>query len=124
MIFFIVASRLDPQKVVDTPLAKHGEAIAESLSVTLIVAKGGGETPNVYLGDSKDPAAKLSGTLEDMEDAIVDYVQQSLDADPQLKQILIKAEREVKYRHIHFIKRAVSRPLDEQSLHIVVKEKD
>lgn len=123
LIFFIVASKLDPQKVVDTPLAKHGDAVAEKYSVTIIVTNSGGETPNVFLGDSKDEAAKAKGSLEDMEDAIADYVRQELDANPQLRQVLIKAERDVKYRHIHFIKRSISRSLDEQSLHIAVKEK-
>lgn len=131
LIFFIVASRPDPNHAMNMPKAKFGEPIVESQSVILLlVDTGNPELPDIHLGGSR-AENKLEGTEEAMEQAIIDYVNNSLD-DPQMKHVMVKAEKGVRYRHVHFVYAAVGEALrsrvgDEDSegvsIHTAVMEK-
>lgn len=124
LIFFIVASRMDPQHVVDMPTAKHGSAVAEKNACIIIVARGDAEEPRVYLGISKDPAAEVKGTDEEKEAQIEAYVDQQLHGPTPKIAVLIKAEQGIKFRYIDQVSKVASRPMNpETKLHIGIIER-
>ncbi len=123
LIFFIVASRLDPQAAVDLPRAKHGEAVPEKSSVVIIVARGDDpDEARVFLGASKDEEKRVTGSLDDMEEQIRQYVDDGLNGAPPKKHVLIKAERGIPYRHVDHVRRAVSGAVTDQSIHVGILE--
>ncbi|MCA9105306.1 MAG: biopolymer transporter ExbD [Planctomycetales bacterium] len=131
LIFFIVASRPDPNRIINAPQAKFGESIVESNAcIILLVDTGNPDLPDIHLGPSK-AANKLTGAEEEMEQAIIDYVSQTLDGK-RIKHVLIKAEKDVRYKHVHFVYAAAGDGLrawlgDNEStgimLHTAVEEK-
>lgn len=124
LIFFIVASRMDPQNVVDMPTAKHGSTVAEKNACVLVVAKGSGEEPIIYLGKSKDPANEVKGTDEEKDAKIEAYVDEELHASTPKIAVLIKAEQGIKFRYIDQVSKAASRAMDpETRLHIGIIER-
>lgn len=124
LIFFIVASRMDPQMAVDMPTAKHGSTVAEKAAAVIVVEHTDAEEPNVYLGNSKDPENRLTGSLEDQEAKIAEYVDEELHASVPKTAVLIKAEKGIKFRYVDRVSKAASRSMDpEMRLHIGIIEK-
>lgn len=124
LIFFIVASRMDPQNVVDMPSAKHGSTVAEKNACVLVVARGDGEEPLVYLGKSKDPAALVKGSEEEKDEKIETYVDEQLHGPVPKVAVLIKAEQGIKFRYIDQVSKAASRSMDPDTrLHIGIIER-
>lgn len=114
LIFFIVASRPDPNHAMNMPKAKFGEPIVESASViVLIVDSGNPDLPDIHLGPSK-AENKVEGTEEAMEQAIIEYVDKALD-DPDMHHVMVKAEKGVRYRHVHFVYAAIGEALRNRS---------
>lgn len=123
LIFFIVASRMDPQMAVDMPSAKHGSTVAEKAAAVIVVERTDAEEPNVYLGNSKDPEKRLSGSLEEQENQIAEYVDGELHGDVPKTAVLIKAEQGIKFRYIDRVSKAASRSMEpEMRLHIGIIE--
>jgi biopolymer transport protein ExbD len=120
--FFVVVSKMDPSAQVAMPVAKHGTSVPEKASVIIIVIPSDRDEPNVYLGRSKDESAKASGSIEDIEKQIADYIAAEF-ADPLKTTVIIKAERKVKYRHLDIVKRAVSREMaEDQIINVGIEE--
>lgn len=123
LIFFIVASRLDPQMAVDMPTAKHGSTVAEKAAAVIVVERTGQDEPNVYLGNSKDPKTRLNGSLDEQETQIAEYVDNELRGTVPKTEVLIKAEQGIKFRYIDRVSKAASRSMDpEMKLHIGIIE--
>ena len=79
LIFFLVASRLDEDTPVELPPARYGTAVAEKSSIPITLAKGSGESANVYLADGRATDRQVSSTdLTVQEEAIVSYVEEKL----------------------------------------------
>ena len=122
LAFFIVVSKMDPSTQVAMPTAKYGATVPEQAAVIIIVIPSDRDEPNVYLGRAKTDKAKASGSIEDIEKQIADYVAAEF-ADPMKTTVIIKAERKVKYRHLDIVKRAVSRELTEdQVINVGIEE--
>jgi biopolymer transport protein ExbD len=110
LIFFLVAARMDEDVPVELPPARHGTAVAVKSSVILTVAKGNGESADVYTGDGKAADHLLDANdLEAQSDAIAAYVEGELAAGDQIQNVLIKAEKGVRHRDVARVSRAVGR---------------
>ncbi len=122
LAFFVVVSKMDPSTQVMMPRAKYGATVPEQASVIVIVTESGRDEPTVFLGRAKTDAARCSGSIEDIENRIAEYVENEMQ-DPLKTTVIIKAERKVKYRHLDIVKRAVSRNLGEdQIINVGVEE--
>ena len=121
LIFFIVASRLDPQMVVDLAKAKHGGAIPEKTSAVLVVTQDNPDNPSIFKGASKEVADQITGSPEEQEEAIRAFVDEECSGGKRY--VLIKAERGVKYRHMDRIYKAVKQGITDQQIHVAVIEK-
>ena len=124
LAFFVVVSKMDPSTLVSMPKAKYGESVPEKTAVIIVLEVSNAEEPKVYKGKSKTPAMLCTGSIEEIEDDLADYVKNTMEADVLLTAVIIKAEKKVKYRHLDLVKRAVSRNLDKEqhTLHIGIEE--
>ncbi len=124
LAFFVVVSKMDPSTMVPMPLAKHGESIPEKTAVIVVVAEVDTPEPKVYKGKSQTDSALCTGSIEDIENQLAEFVKSEMEADPLKVAVIIKAEKKVKYRHLVLVKRAVSRSLDVEThfLHVGVEE--
>ena len=127
LAFFVVVSKMDPSTQVMMPLAKHGATVPEQEAVIVIVVESDTEEPAVFLGRAKSADARASGSIEDIENQITEYVINEF-SDPLKTTVIVKAERKVKFRHIDIVKRAISKawPDEEQEgkiINIGIEEK-
>ncbi len=122
LAFFVVVSKMDPSTAVDMPRARYGATVQDQTAVIVVVVQSDRDEPRVYKGKTKTPEALCTGSIEDIENQISDYVQDEM-RDPLKTTVIIKAERKVKYRHMDIVKRAVSRDLEEgQFINIGIEE--
>lgn len=124
LAFFVVVSKMDPSTMVAMPKAKYGESIPEKTSVIVVVEATEAEEPKVYRGKSKNDSSLCVGSIEEIEDQLEEFVKTTMEADPLITAVIIKAEKQVKYRHLDLVKRAVSRNLDKElhTLNIGIEE--
>jgi len=115
LAFFVIVSKMDPSAAVEMPPAKYGVPIADSETVVLVVRETESEVPEVYLGKNDAEENSVSGGIEDVVDAVAQYVEREFAADAEKTKVLIKAERKVKSRHVSLVKDAVSQAIDEES---------
>ncbi len=117
LIFFVVASKMDPQKAMDLPNAQHGLVVSANTAVVLVVAKGKGDDVVIYKGNSKTDSAIVDGDKAQQEVDIQQYVQQELAKEPtggekKKTQVLVMAERGYKFRHVNRVLQAVGEVID------------
>ncbi|MCA9265662.1 MAG: biopolymer transporter ExbD, partial [Planctomycetales bacterium] len=97
LIFFLVASKMDPDAQLVLPKARNGTAVAEATSVMITMTPGEGDTAFIYKGDGNDNSLLLSSAdPADQEAELVDYIETGFDAGKT--QVVIKAEKDVKHR--------------------------
>jgi biopolymer transport protein ExbD len=116
LIFFLVASKMDPNSAVALPKARHGTAVVEKSSVVILVAEGSGDKALV----TRENGDAFSDDLATQEDEIRDYVEKALASGKQY--VLIKAERQVKQRHVSQVAKAIGLAPDAQQLYVAVME--
>ncbi len=116
LIFFLVASKMDPTSAVQLPKARHGTAVVEKNSVVILVTEG---TPDQALVARED-GQPFSSDVAQMEDEVRVYVDQGMAAGKQF--VLIKAEKQIKQREISKVAKAVGLSTDAEQLHIAVME--
>ena len=124
LIFFLVASRMTPGRDIDLPQARNGTAVTVRDAITLTVAPGPTAEAliQVYGGDGKDPSNLLLGTdVASQDQAIEQYVQDQLLANPTHRQVLIKAESAVRHREVARVARVASQA-DQLPLFVGVEE--
>ncbi len=107
LIFFLVASRMDANALVDLPEARHGTTVTVTNSAVLTVVPAG-ESVAVYAGESVDPAAEMAGDAATQNQLVEDYVKRELNADVPKQQVIIRAAKEVKQRDVARLLSAVS----------------
>lgn len=122
LIFFIVASKMDPQKAIDLPSAQHGLPVAAKSAATLIVAKGSGDDVIIYKGASKDPQNRVTGELAAQDEQIEQFVADQIHGAPPKRNVLIMAEKGIHYRHVDRVARAASRVMEDELLYVAVLE--
>lgn len=113
LIFFLVASRMEDDAVIELPPARHGTAVAARSAATLTVIQGTGDKTVIYLGDGKSPSTMIS--TEDrhqQEERIRQFVEGQTLGTNAKKHVLLKAERGLKHREVARVARAVGRATD------------
>lgn len=123
LIFFIVCSNIGKSASVDLPKAKYGIPVPSKISVILTVAKGDGEMAAVYKGDGVEPETLIaSGSPQEQEDAISQYVEENFDSKGDRPFVLIKAEKGLKHREVSRVAKAAARTSDVTELYVAVME--
>lgn len=124
LIFFLVTSRMSPDRVVELPKAKHGTVVVEQSSIILTVAQEG-ETVFVYRGNSTAPQDRIEGANPiEQEDLVAQYVEEeSSRSSPPKRQVIIKAGRGIKHREVSRIQRAAGRA-DVDQLYVAVVDSE
>jgi biopolymer transport protein ExbD len=123
LVFFIVASKMDPGAAIRLPPARHGNAVATKDSIIFTIA--GSETESfIYKGKGIDPAAQLNGaTPVEKEAEAAAYVEEQLGKNPNIKDVLIMADGVVKHRDVALVMKAVgSVETEGNQLHVAVME--
>jgi biopolymer transport protein ExbD len=121
LIFFLVASRMNTEAVIELPPTRYGTAVSAKNAAIVTVAKGAAEDAMIYKGDGKVSDTLIKSTdAAQQEDEIVDYVAEQLKTR---QHVLIKAERGVKHREVSRVAKAVGRAADSQ-LFVAVLEVD
>lgn len=115
LAFFVIVSKMDPAAAVQLPRARYGESIPAKSCVVLVVGQSAGGDPIVYKGSSQDKKDQCTGDVEEITEEIVEYVEQELRVNADYTTVLIKAEKEVKSRHVSMVKEAVSQVINEKN---------
>ena len=106
LIFFLVATRMSSQGIVDLPVARHGTAVSTKHAVVLTVANHGGEDATIYKGDGIFPDTMLTASnLNDQQNEMEEYIDHAIHIDGK-QHVLIKAEADVKHRDVARVARA------------------
>src|SRR6056297_75139 len=75
LIFFLVATRLSNEGVVDLPRAKHGTAVAADSAVVITVTSGIGDEAFIFKGDGAFPETRLtSNDLAAQQEELETYI--------------------------------------------------
>jgi biopolymer transport protein TolR len=125
LIFFLVASKMDPSAAISLPPARYGLPVVERSSVILTLTAGEGGSAIVYAANGAVADALIDGSdIEAQEDAIAAYVEEELaqSGADRKENVLIKAERGIKHREVARITRAATRPEGVGQLYVAVLE--
>lgn len=107
LIFFVLTSTME-SKTLQLPKARHGAAAVEQNSVIVVIGGGGGDSAKVYLGGKVDEGTLASGSAEDQERAVAQYVIREIRAHPEKTAVLVKAAAGVKHRDVARIAKAAA----------------
>ena len=124
LIFFVVASKMDPAANVELPVARFVKAVPTKDSVIVTVAPGraGGQAA-VYKGDRIRPEEAIPyRDFVELDAALEQHVTSSILEDPRKRFVLIKAAGKLKHREFARVSQAVSRVTEVQGLHVAVLE--
>ena len=110
LAFFVVVSKMDPQQAVDLPRATFGVSVQDKDTVVVIVGKTDtGAENQVFLGRSKDPSIAVnSNDPAVIEEAVAEYIQGQLSANPEKDSVMIKAEGDVKVGLVETVRKGVA----------------
>ena len=125
LIFFLVTSKMDDKVGVDLPLAKHGSAVVISESIIVTVAKGATdeEMAKFYKGDSVAAADLIPGSNPlEQEESLAEWIEQVATGVPPKKYVLIKGQKDVKFREVYRAQKAAARA-EVEKLYVGVMEK-
>ena len=124
LAFFVVASKMDPQKDIPLPFASYGESVSDQASVTILVTlKENSNEYEIFKGKSdNDPVTATDP--EEQEEEITRFVDEQLSANPEKTTILIKASGDVKTGTVEMCRRAVGNAelFGERKIYVGVKE--
>ena len=125
LIFFLVSAFLSKQAPVDLPQALYGDAVAQDESAIITIAAEGVDDSVIYKGDGvKEDWQLASADLVAQEQELAAYIQAQFDAHPHKRHVLIKADKQVKHRHVARVSHAAGRVLTDGRLFIAVTEED
>lgn len=119
LIFFLVSSTPDKSTVVDLPEANHGVGVSQLNSVIFTVGMGGLNVAPVYAADGRVPGTELSDDLEVRSSQIVAAVEEGFRENRT--NVIIKADRNVAYREVARVVKAVSQ-VEGVKIHLAVLE--
>jgi biopolymer transport protein ExbD len=123
LIFFIVASKMEPGADVSLPPARYGLPVVEKSSVIITLAAGENGSAVVYTSNGAVSEELVpAGDLEAQEEQVSAYVEQVIGEDNTKTNVLIKAEKGIKHREVSRISKAATRPEGVQQLYVAVME--
>ena len=127
LAFFVVVSKMDPQKTIDLPVASVTFNVPEKDCVVMVAtADSETESFKVYKGSAMNEVDLIS--LDDpdlLEDEVGAYVEAEFTQHPTKEAVLIKGEGDVRTGLIEMIKRGVnlSELARARKIHVAVEEK-
>lgn len=127
LAFFVVVSKMDPQKTVDLPVASVTFNLPEKNCVVMVAtADAETESFKVFKGSAMNEADLI--TLQDpelVEEEVGAYVEEEFTNHPTKEAVLIKGEGDVRTGLIEMIKRGVnlSELAKTRKIHVAVEEK-
>jgi biopolymer transport protein ExbD len=117
LIFFLVASKMNPEQAVELPQARHGGVVAAKESVVIVMRRGTGERADVLKADG----GNFSQDPEQQNIEIAEYVAAGIEAGK--KHVIIRAEGSVRHGEIGRVSEAISESLEEgEVINIAVME--
>ncbi|MEM9185502.1 MAG: biopolymer transporter ExbD [Planctomycetota bacterium] len=116
LIFFLVTSTPDSTTAVDLPKAENGSPVSQISSTIFTVGEGDLDSAPVYEADGKVESARLSDDPDERKKQIKEAVERGLQ-DEAKKDVLIKADKNVKCREIDRVMKAISK-VDGVRLHL------
>ncbi len=118
LIFFLVCSTPDAQSAIELPSARHGKGVGARDSVIITISDEGVDSAPIYLADGK-----LGESLPDDPELQKSMIREAVEKGRrELKEnVLIKADRNVAYRDVAEVIKAVSR-VEGSKIHLAVTE--
>lgn len=118
LIFFLVCSLPDQQTAIELPDARHGKGVGERDSVIITLSAEGVESAPIYLADGK-----VGDTLPEDPEIQKQLIREAVERGRiELKEnVLIKADRNVAYRDVAKVIKAVS-SVEGSKIHLAVLE--
>lgn len=117
LIFFVVASKMDPTQATPVPKATHGTAVSSKDSAVIFMKRGSGDRAEVLRIDE----SPFSDEEETQRGQIIDYVAQQIDRGKQ--QVMILGEHDVSVGEVARIQRIIGDSFENLgSTYIAVKE--
>jgi len=99
LIFFMVSSTMKSTPDLDVPAAKYGVAVPTDAAIVVTIrAQPEAGSPKILLGDGGGP----EGHMGDGEGGIRDYISRQ-----SRRHVIIKADREVPFRFVQEVSKAV-----------------
>ncbi len=119
LIFFLVSSRPDPSTAVELPTAEYGAGVDAKTTAAVTIAAGGApDVPRVYLAAGRVEAHLLPEDESSQTPRLEEYFASELAEGKSA--VLIKAEREVRHRHVARIARLAAQ--QGLTVHVAVME--
>ena len=121
LIFFLVCSTPDQQTAIELPKARHGKGVGERNSVMITISDEGIDSAPIYLADGK-----VGESLPEDPDTQKEMIREAVEKgrqDENKENVLIKADRNVAYRDVAKVVKAVSR-VEGAKIHLAVLEAD
>ena len=122
LIFFLVCSTPDQKSAIELPKAKYGKGVGERDSVIITVSDEGVENAPIYLADGKIDSARISDDPDEQSELIMKAVEKGRREENK-ENVLIKADRNVAYREVERVIKAVSR-VEGAKIYLAVLESD
>ena len=127
LAFFVVVSKMDPQKTIDLPVASVTFNVPEKNCVVMVAtADSETESFKVFKGSTMSEADVIP--LQDpdlLEEEVGAYVEDQFSRNPTKEAVLIKAEGDVRTGLIEMIKRGInlSELAKNRKINVAVEEK-
>ena len=122
LIFFLVASAMDPQAAIQLPKAEYGDGVDPDTAAIITLGYRPGEPAAVYLGNGKVESTLAQGPWPDLRRRVLEYLENQLVQEKKTT-VLIKAEGEVSEGEVNRIEQLVGEA-GYSSLHIAVMDED
>ncbi len=122
LIFFLVASAMDPQRAIRLPKARFGDGVDPDTAAIITLGHQPGELAAVYLGNGKLEENRVSGPWREVRQQVLEYLEQQL-VDGKKTTVLIKAEGAVSEGDVNRIEQLAGEA-GYSTLHIAVMNED
>ena len=119
LIFFLVSATPDKRTAIELPKADHGVGVSQLRSVVLTIAEGGLNAAPVYAADGRIPGTELSDHLDTRREQIGELVEEGFRENKP--NVVIKGDRNVAYREVARVIKAVSQ-VQGVKIHLAVLE--
>ncbi len=106
LIFFLVATAMDPQRAIELPEAHYGDGVNPDEAAIITLGYEEGQEAAIFLGNGKDPQLRVQGPWRQVRQQILQYLEQQL-ASGEKTTVLIKAERGVNEGIVYRIEQLV-----------------
>lgn len=119
LIYFIVASVPDKDTAIELPKATHGVAVSQLTATVFTVGAGGADVAPVYSADGRIESERLSDNLDERKTEISDLVSEAFRENKT--DVVVKADKDVAYREVDRVVKAVSK-VEGVRIHLAVLE--